>query len=272
MDVSKAKNVVIILLLAFNIFLLVNTFIVRGSQGVSRETLENTKIILAKRGVSLECEIPSKPVGSSRLVYIKSELNREEIAGKLLGNDYDVSGDGSQFYNDGGKLEFFGPDRFTYTAGTADMTTEPISMMDADEAAMKFMKGKGLLDGKYEQDQAAQNGDGSWTIDYIEVFGGSLLYDNYFSVTVTGGVVSRLEFRKHRFEGFSSESIEQFAAYQALLSYFKEENDIVITSIDSGYKLEESAMEDVESIELLPVWRVKIKSMSEPVYIRPHDA
>lgn len=271
MDVSKAKNVVIVLLLAFNIFLLVNTLIVRGSHSVSRETLENTKIILAQRGVSLECDIPSKPVGSSRLVYIKSELNREEITGKLLGKDYEASGDGSQFYNDGGKLEFPGPDRFIYTAGSADRTAETISIMDADETAMKFIKEKGLLDGKYEQDLAVQNSDGSWSINYVEEFGGSLLYDNYFSVTITGRTVSRLEFRKHRFEGFSNESIEQFEAYQALLAYFKEENDIVITSIDSGYKLEEPEMEDVESVELLPVWRVKIKGMSEPAYISSHD-
>jgi hypothetical protein len=143
---------------------------------------------------------------------------------------------------------------------------------EAEEAAMKFMKEKGLLDGKYVQDQAVKNGDGSWTLDYIEAYGGSLLYDNCFSVTVNREAVSRLDYRKRRFKGFSNENIEQFEAYQALLAYFKEGNGIVITSIDSGYKLEEPSMKEAESVELLPVWRVKIKGMSEPVYISSHDS
>ena len=120
-------------------------------------------------------------------------------------------------------------------------------------------------------DQATENDDGSWTLDYIETYSDTLLFDNCFSITVSGGTVSRLEYQKHQFKGFSNESIEQFEAYQALLAYFREDNDIVITSIDSGYKLEEPSMEEVESVELLPVWRVKIKGRTEPIYISSHD-
>jgi hypothetical protein len=272
MDVSKAKNVVIVLLLAFNIFLLVSSFVFQNSQGVSRETLENTRTILAQRGITLECEIPSKPGGANRLVYIKSELDREDIAASMLGKDYEVSADGTGYYSPAAKIEFIDADRFIYTAGTGGGSAGAFSVKEAEEAAMKFMKEKGLLDGKYVQDQAVKNGDGSWTLDYIEAYGGSLLYDNCFSVTVNREAVSRLDYRKRRFKGFSNENIEQFEAYQALLAYFKEGNGIVITSIDSGYKLEEPSMKEAESVELLPVWRVKIKGMSEPVYISSHDS
>jgi len=271
MDVPKAKNVVIILLLAFNIFLLVNTLIFRSSQGVSRGKLENTRIILEKRGIRLECELPSKPGGSNRLVYIKSELDREDIAQRLLGDDYKVSGDGSQFFSTGGKVEFTGTDSFIYAAEYTARSRDTVSLKEAEEAAMKFMKEKRLLAGKYMLDRVAENGDGSRTLDYIEIYGESMLFDNCFSVTITGKEVSRLEYRRHQFRGLSNENTERFEAYQALLAYFKEGNDIIITSIDSGYKLEEPSMEEVESVELLPVWRVKIKGMHEPVYISPHD-
>ena len=271
MDVSKAKNVVVVLLVAFNIFLLVNNFIFHNSQSVSRETLENTGIILAQRGVVLECEIPSEPGGNNRFVYIKSELDREAVAGKLLGENYEVTGDGSQFYDSNGKIVFSDMDRFVYTAVTTALTQGPVGLKEAEEAALRFMKEKVLLDGKYVLDQATENDDGSWTLDYIETYSDTLLFDNCFSITVSGGTVSRLEYQKHQFKGFSNESIEQFEAYQALLAYFREDNDIVITSIDSGYKLEEPSMEEVESVELLPVWRVKIKGRTEPIYVSSHD-
>ena len=142
MDVSKAKNVVVVLLVAFNIFLLVNNFIFHNSQSVSRETLENTRIILAQRGVVLECEIPSEPGGNNRFVYIKSELDREAVAGKLLGENYEVTGDGSQFYDSNGKIVFSDMDRFVYTAVTTALTQGPVGMKEAEEAALRFMKEK----------------------------------------------------------------------------------------------------------------------------------
>lgn len=154
---------------------------------------------------------------------------------------------------------------------TADEVRSDVGEKEAEETAMKFMKEKGLLSGKYVLDHAARNDDGTWVMDYIETYGGSLLFDNYFSVTVSGGRVIRLEYQRHQFRGLSGESTEQFEAYQALLAYFKEGSNIVITSIDSGYKLEEPSMKEVESVELLPVWRVKIEGMPEPVYISPHD-
>ena len=118
---------------------------------------------------------------------------------------------------------------------TADEVRSDVGEKEAEETAMKFMKEKGLLSGKYVLDRAVRNDDGTWVMDYIETYGGSLLFDNYFSVTVSGGRVIRLEYQRHQFRGLSGESTEQFEAYQALLAYFKEGSNIVITSIDSGY-------------------------------------
>lgn len=45
----------------------------------------------------------------------------------------------------------------------------------------------------------------------------------------------------------------------------------MITAIDNGYKLVGYSMDAIESVELLPVWRVKIKGEAEPVYISAND-
>ena len=48
MDVAKAKNIVIVLLIVLNIFLLYNNLTFVRGQGVRRETIENAEAILAK--------------------------------------------------------------------------------------------------------------------------------------------------------------------------------------------------------------------------------
>ncbi len=272
MDVARAKSIVILLLIAFNVFLLANNLIHRDSQSVSKEVLENTETILEQRGVKLECDIPSTPGGASRLVYITGGLDRDSIAENLLGEEYEISADGYIFSHDGKRIVFEDQNRFTYTDDELLTSKGSISEKEAGEAALRFMKEKGLLGGKYVPDDAIKNSDGSWTFDYIETFSGSFLYDNSFSITISQNYVSRLIYHKQQIKGFSSESIERAQAYQALLSRFKDETDIIITSIDSGYKLDESAMEEMESVELLPVWRVKLKGISEPVYIGSHDS
>jgi regulatory protein YycH of two-component signal transduction system YycFG len=58
-------------------------------------------------------------------------------------------------------------------------------------------------------------------------------------------------------------------AYQALLSYFSEDNyDYSITNIDMGYKIpDEESQTDNESSEMSPVWRIRIKGADEPAYL-----
>lgn len=271
MDVAKAKTVVIIMLIAFNLFLLANNLMYYDSQTVSKDMLENTVTILKQRGVTLECEIPSSAGEGYRLVYIAGELDRDSIAMKLLGKGYETSADGNVMFHDGKRLEFDGDTRFTYT-DKASVQIDNVSEKEAREAALSFMKNKGLLNGRYVPDETAQNNDGGWVFDYIESYNGSLLYDNCFTVRVKGKTVAALVYQKQQIKGFSSNGIERIEAYQALLSRFKEGSDAVITSIDSGYKLDESRMDEMESVELLPVWRVKIKGEPDPIYIRSHDS
>lgn len=272
MDVSKAKSIVIILLIAFNIFLLVNNLNYHDSRSVSREMLENAKTVLEQRGVTLECEIPASAGDAFRLVYITGGLDRNGIAAKLLGEKYEISDEGNILSKGTKKLEFPYDNTFIYTDSASAPSKGHTGEKEAGEAAMQFMKEKGLLGGKYILDSAVKNKDDSWDLEYIETYNGSLLYDNTFKITIKGGFVSRLAYMKQQIKGFSSDSIERPQAYQALLSRFKSRTDVVITGIDSGYKLDRSAMEEIESLELLPVWRVKIKGVSEPVYISSHDS
>ncbi len=272
MDVSRAKTVIIALLAAFNIFLLGSNLVFNDTQGVSKDTLENARVILEQRGITLECDIPVKADDSHRIEYGKGEQDRESIAAALLDESFEVKDD-SVYSNATKEITFLGDARFVYT----DIMNQPaaINVSDerkASEAAYRFMEARGLIDGKYVLDKLEKKGENRFVLYYIEKYEGQLLFDNYFLIELNNNGVTRLEYQKYQIKGFSAENIEQPEVYQTLLSYFKKDRDIVITSIDSGYKLIDKAADDTSvSIEPLPVLRVMVKGNAEPLYITPHD-
>jgi regulatory protein YycI of two-component signal transduction system YycFG len=253
MDVSKAKTIIIVLLIAFNIFLLANNLIYHNAQGVSSETLENAENILEQRGITLECDIPATAGGSHRLEYIKGGLNRETIAGRLLGDNYGVQ-DSSVYSNGTKKIIFSGETEFIYTDSMPGSAVKVSDETKAKDAAYRFMKAGGLLDGNYVLDRTEKNDDGSYVFYYIERYEDQLLFDNHFDITLTDKGITRIVYSKYKIKGSSAVSIEQPEVYQTLLAYFKEGSKIVITSIDSGYKLiDETPMDKTELTEPMPV-------------------
>lgn len=272
MDVSKAKTVIIVLLVAFNIFMLVSNLTFNDAQSVSKETLRNVEMILEQRGITLECDIPAKSGDSHRLEYDRGGLDQESIAVRLLGGNYEAK-ENSIYFKSSKNIIFLADMKFVYTDSMVESSlSNDFDRNKASEAAYRFIEACGLLDGKYVLDKFKKKDDGCSVLYYIEQYEGQLLFDNYFSIELNSNGVVRLEYQKYKIKGYSAENIEQPEVYQTLLSYFNRSTDIVITSIDSGYKLMDEASEDVSiSIEPLPVWRVIVKGEAEPIYISPHD-
>lgn len=271
MDGARAKNVVIVLLIAFNIFLLFsNLTFVRG-QGVRRETIENAEAILSQRGVTLECSIPTASNALNRLEYTIEKLDRPAIAMKLLGGQFESSGTGDVFWQKERKLRFVSDTQFEFTDGKPNLSTDLSSDERARKAARSFLKDTGMTDnGKYVVDSLKRKQDGSVTVAFIESYEGYLIFDNYCTVTLDHSGVRQLLYGKLQVNGFTVRSVERFEAYQALLAYFKMGSSAVITAIDSGYKLEDAMTDGVEFVEMLPSWRVTVKDKSEPLYLYPH--
>lgn len=269
MDLVKAKNIIMALLVAFNVFLLasnINITYVSG-QNSRKETIKNAEAILSRRGVTLECDIPDTPNAVRRFVYKKGVLNRDEAAKKLLGDDYSVSGEKTEYTYGSKRVVFTGDTEFVFTDEQPRAAVDIYSDEKAEKAARQFLKGKGFLNGKYVVDKLERRQDGSVLVAFIESCEGFLLYDNYCTVTLTDKGVTGLACEKHQVIGFSTEKIESTAAYQALLLYFNEVGNTVITGIDNGYWLDDVPTDNMESIELLPVWRVFIKGEPGPLYL-----
>lgn len=271
MDISKAKIMIIVLLAAFNIFLLVNILIITGGQDVHAKTIKNAELILNSRGITLECDIPGKTSGFRRLEYGNGEIDRKGVAKKLLGKEYEISGEGEIFEHSGKKIVFKSGVKFEYTDEQPASDKDIRSEDKAADAALQFLKDTGLLEGKYVVDEIKRDSGGNVTVYFVESYDDMLLFDNYCIVTIGEKGVSRLVYSKFEVNGFTQNKAEGFEAYQALLGYFEGGGQRVITAIDNGYKLDGCPMDEIESIELFPVWRVKLKGEAEPVFISAND-
>ncbi len=278
MDLAKAKGVIIIILVAFNVFLLFNNLTYSREQGVRKETIENAEKILKARGVTLEKGIPPALKEAHWLVYGNEKLDRPSIGRAFFANNYYASGDITDYAYQDKKLVFTSDTGFVYTDGSPEVKVEAdssgnIKSDEAQKAARKYLNDHKLLSGRYVIDELRRESDGSMVVTFMEEYDDFLVYDNYCSVTVTTGGVTRLEYSKLQILGFSKKIDDLADAYQVLLANYKDGSSLVITDMDVGYRFtQEHSIEGMESTELLPIWRVRIKGASEPVYLGLLDA
>lgn len=282
MDLAKAKNIIIGLLLAFNLFMLFINVPHFNTGRVSKETIENTELILKSRGVTLETKIPTASKKARRLVYGIDKLDKMQIVRKFFGEVYtatEVEGIETKYEFDEKVLSFTGSGTFVFTDKSPDNRVESdaagsVKADSARKAAGEFLKEHDLLSRRYVVDSLHRELDGGMSVTFIEKYDDFLVFDNYCIVTVTLEGITRVEYSWLQVKGFSEEiPAETTDAYQVLLAHYKNDSDDVITDIDIGYKYYMyDDMEGMETLELVPVWRVKLKGERTPNYLSLHGS
>jgi regulatory protein YycI of two-component signal transduction system YycFG len=269
MDLAKAKGVIIALLLVFNIFLLYNNLTYFKDRGVQKETIENAVAILKARGITLNCKIPTNALNTRWLIYGNKKLfDDAEIADKLLGSS-NLSKENGSYEAAGKKLIFSSNSAFVYTDEKPSSKVNINDTAEAGKYARKYLENAGLLSGKYIIDAEERKKDGSIVLHFVEKYYGYLVFDNYCSVTLNNNGIIRIEYNKLQIVDLKSGSGQnQVSAYQVLLANYQKGSGQVITAMDIGYKYpEKQTMEGIETVELLPVWRITIKGMAEQEYL-----
>lgn len=271
MDWARAKSIILVLLIFFNIFLLSRVISFANEQNIPRITLQNTISILEKRGVGLECEIPRENSDKQRLIYGNVDYNKDMLIKKLIGNpDKTVdSADGSKTYeNTGRMLIFYSDGLITYT------DKSPSLHINAKEKDIRrFLEGTGLVNSSYILDDCSNKQGKGVVFNFIQKYKGCLVFDNYIKIIVTGKGVTYIETRSRQIKGLSPDKVSDIsAAYQVLLGNFDGSRKVVITGIDMGYKNAGSQEQvNIESSEQPPVWRIKLKGSNMPLYFRTSD-
>lgn len=273
MDWARAKNIILILLIAFNIFLLTNIYVYARGQGIAAETIRNTEKVLETRGIRLECEIPGYNKDTPKLILDNERPDRLVLVERLLGQGY-TEGDSLGTYINGSKRVSFDKNEVLSYIDDSPGDKVDLKRKNAVEKYVRdFLTDKGLADSSYILDEKKINSDGSVYLGFLEKYKGFLVYDNYIRAVATEKGITGITAQRRHITGLSAVKTTNItAAYQVLLGNYDGSTASTIMGIDIGYKdTGGQDMNGMESTEQLPAWRVKTKEDAGPRYFRTAD-
>lgn len=253
MDWAKAKNILILMLLALNL-LLASMLVSRLAGGADRDLYAGVTNIMDERGISIQCGFPKKITDSGLLIYGDGARYVETCA-KIL-------------YNNGGgaaRIEMPGRESLRYFNAAPYENLNAVTAAALDTAVRKVFAEWGIGLSGFITDYTWDTGDGGYIFDYVYEYDGSLVFDNNISVTVNGeGGISEVTINYREIKSASSANLMKvIPAYQVVLKNYYGGGDI-ITSINIGFMGQNTVRDNpfVESVEGA-VWRVRLDDGSD---------
>ncbi len=256
MDWARAKNVILLLLVVFNLFLGSRMISYIMERNIPAETIKNTVTILESRGVMLKCEIPRYNKDTAKLKYGSFIYDKEQISKKLLG-------EGSESDRE---ILFSSDSSFIMTDGSPVDTIKDFNAKTAEAWIRSKYTEKGLIGPEYILEEKTVNSDGTISLVFNQKYKGMMVFGNYVEAIVSKNGITRLEAGYREILEFT-ETSELVSAYQVLLKNFDGTGNPVISSIDFGYKdIFEQGVTGLQTTEQPPVWRVKLEGEDDPRY------
>jgi len=269
MDWAKAKNILLVIFLLFNVFLAFNLRTFYFGETVSQKTISDAIKILEDSQVKVECEIPRRSVGVWKLRYdpLDGAETRADIIGRLLNikaGTHEVE-PGAEFVNGSRKVVIRDDMVFEYTD---ENPGETINIGDKNavlKRARRFYKELRLPFKAYHLDRYLVNHDGSVTVLFLEKFRSFLVYDNYLEITLTNKGITKVICSYKKTGSLEEDRIsgkKLIDAYIVLIKNFDRVKNITITEIDIGFK-KPSSKSDVKLMSLNLYWRVRLSDGRE---------
>lgn len=277
MDSARAKSIILILLVVFNLFLFSRVVADNGSQSVSKETIANMSKILDSRNVSLAIKLTRYRSNTPKLEFGNGGLDSEfkgSLVKKLLDEPIvkKVDSDSNAVYESGDrKITFNGDISFTYLNGSPKETVDTVHISETEKYVKEFLKKYGLYKTSYIIDEKPSKQGSEVVFSYIEKYKGYLVFENYLKIKVSAKGVTYLKVRQRNIIKLGK-VVDILAAYQILLDNFKGNDKVEITAVDIGYMISADYEQNkLQSSEQPPVWRVKIKGADKPRCFQASD-
>lgn len=308
MDWSKAKNILIVVFIILNIFLLVYSSVSREESSISKESAAAVADILAKNNVIIDkdCEIPLYKKNTAMLVFENSDIDKQKIIEKLLGKDYagarENTGDNSyaeekdsKALADKGNTGIGGQDNredekntistgdkkiifgeglaFTYHNANPDDDIRTGRIKNMEKYLKEYFSDMGINMSRFILDKHVKHTDSNGdTYIFIEKYKNFLIYDNRISVSITQKGIVNIDLNIRKIKGFTKTASPVMPAHQALLKNFYEKKDIIIKSVDIGYKGFGNDRGEQETKEIFhgPAWRI-ITADGTEVFLKAYD-
>lgn len=254
MDWSRAKNILLIILILLNIFLFINVLNVKDPFDITGKYQRDAKKALQESGVIISGNIPTyTPVG--RISYSENEpAVLMEMVRNLTGMQEEIqawSAD-SAFQQDGKKVSFQdGSFIYTEENSKASFPSDKPNRLD------RLLKGwiSGISKDSFVQDTLVQDGN-RVIAEYVRQYKGLPIFSQRIRFTIEDDRLVRVEGSMKIFEAIKvSKTAEEIISPNIVLLTGKDKVQGIVTSIKLGYScLQQGDLYDT------PVWRITLSS------------
>ncbi|NLC67527.1 MAG: hypothetical protein GX754_01820 [Clostridiaceae bacterium] len=273
MDWSRVKNILIVVFIILNIFLLVYLYISHEESAISKESVAAVIEILGKNNVIIDrdCEIPTYKKNTPMLVFKNNDIDKKKIIEKLLGKDYATEEKDKE--ENENRIIFGEGLAFTYHNPNPSDDIDINKIKNMEKYLRDFFSGMGINMSQFILDRHIEQPENDMdTYIFIEKYKNYLVYDNRISVSITPGGIASIELNIRKIKGFTKKASPIMPAHQVLLKNFYKKKDITIKCVDLGYKGFENEYGEQETKEIFhgPAWRI-ITSDGTEVFLKAYD-
>lgn len=262
MDWSRAKNIILVLLLFLNIFLLINIISVKSNFEPSMEYRLNAQKALYESGIEINCPIPfnNKPI--QRISFIEKDKNvYTEMIRSLMGIEEErIINSEMDFFDANGKTLKFLNNRFIYTDTTNNITIPVKNQRRLDATLKTWIRKNRISDESFVLDKIYERDD-TVTAEYVQLYKKLPVFNNKIIFTVKNGVLVQVEGSLRIFYDLRANKEDNPVSLEIVLLTNKDKIKGAVESIDLGYFL---AQED--ELHDTPVWRLRLSSGEEVLF------
>jgi len=261
MDWSRAKNIILVLLLLLNIFLFINIINVKITFETSREYRIKAQKALAESKIEINCSIPSSNKPVKRISFVEKDKNvYTEIIRSLLGSAEESVEDSVMVYRAGGKTLKFLDNRFVFTDSTGGTTIPDENRKRLDKALKAWIKKNSISGAKFVLDNLYQK-NGTVIAEYVQLYNKMPVFSNKLTFTIENGVLVQAEGSCRIFYDLRANKEDNVISAEIVLLTNKDKIKGAVESIDLGYYLAQK-----DELHDTPVWRIKTTSGGEELF------
>lgn len=282
MNLSKAKKVVILVLVILNAVLLVLRITDTPDYKLSSAREKAVYQVLGQNNIALYTDLLTtyKPM---KQIYVSSI---ETDIGKILPAFFDDTSSihmtiefSKTVYTDSYKTLTLGENSLIFEDKSDFSSSGEISLSNATKIATAFsgvVKAALSFSDTLELEKYTFGGN-EYTFSFVESYDGNKIFSNYINITVRNGKVVLVEASRYGIDGFRGEEKTIAAPDEVMLTLLYELNESdsaygkIITDMEIGYDFSQAGdISSGESLSLVPCYRIHIQGIDEPYTINAY--
>ncbi len=260
MDWARAKNILILIFVLLNLFLLSMMTDLFNFDNISGEAIDSTLKVLKDRGIIVNCEIPvyNKPIGT--LISSDTMFDKDLIIKCFFGDEKyieDDLGTGIMAVCGNKELMIDKANTFVYKNKAPKEPIDLNNVKAVHSYLTDLFKGLDVSFEKFHIDRVEELPDGQKNYIFRQKKDGFWLYSNYVYITISKSGIIYLKYNMRNVDEFTKGQ-KIMPAYQVLIKNLIHDKGTVLEKIDVGFG-EQFMGEDTKVLDDLPVWRITLR-------------